>query len=186
MSQGDGTGMTQVSPGPNDQNPVCSPDSKWVYFTNMSTRQLFKVPLSGGKPQLVISALVENVGGYDFAPDGKTFVLGTYDFKAQRPTFSILSSDTSQIIKTYDYDPRHTGALRFLPDGKGIVYPIHDKGADNLFVQPLDGSAGRQLTKFDSLHIYSYQFSPDGKRLALVRGDSPSDIVLIKDAKAEK
>ena len=183
VSQADGTGMMQVSPGPNDQNPVCSPDSKWVYFTNMSTRKLFKVPLSGGTPQLVVPTIVENVGGYSFAPDGKTFVLGTYDFKAQRPTFSILSTDSGQIIKTYDYDPRHTGALRFSPDGKGIVYPIHDKGADNLFVQPLDGGPSRQLTNFDSLRIYSYQFAPDGKRLALVRGDSPSDVVLIEDTR---
>ena len=59
---------------------------------------------------------------------------------------------------------------------------VRDKGVDNLYLQPLDGSPGRQLTNFTSLKIYSYQWSPNGKMLALVRGDSPSDLVLIKDA----
>jgi Tol biopolymer transport system component len=87
-------------------------------------------------------------------------------------------------VKNFEFDPRHQGVLRFSPDGKGFVYPIRDKGVDNLYLQPLDGSQGRQLTNFTSLKIYSYQWSPDGKNLALVRGDSQSDLVLIKDAKS--
>lgn len=118
----------------------------------------------------------------DFSPDGQTFVLGTYDFKAQKPTFSIVSTDSGQILRTYEYDPRHVGVVRFSPDGKAIIYPIREKGVDNLWLQPLDGSPGRQLTKFDSLKIYSYQWAPDRKRLALVRGDDPSDVVLIQDS----
>ena len=64
---------------------------------------------------------------------------------------------------------------------KRDVYPIREKGVDNLWFQPLDRSTGRQLTKFSSLKIYSYRWSFDGKSLALVRGDSPSDLALIKD-----
>ena len=40
----------------------------------------------------------------------------------------------------------------------------------------------RFLTRFASLRIYPYQRSADGKRLALVRGDAPSDLVLIREA----
>ncbi|HVI07673.1 MAG TPA: hypothetical protein VND65_05215, partial [Candidatus Binatia bacterium] len=79
------------------------------------------------------------------------------------------------------YDPRHAGILRFSPDGKGVVYPIHDKGMDNLWLQPVDGGPGRQITNFTALKIYSYGWSPDGKSLALVRGESPSDLVLVHD-----
>jgi Tol biopolymer transport system component len=60
---------------------------------------------------------------------------------------------------------------------------VREKGVDNLWLQPLDGGAGRQLTNFSSLKIYSYQWSLDGKNLALVRGDSPSDLVLIQDSR---
>jgi eukaryotic-like serine/threonine-protein kinase len=100
----------------------------------------------------------------------------------QRPTFSLVSTDSGGILKTFEYDPRHSGELRFSPDGKAVVYPIRDKGVDNLWLQPLDGSPGRQLTNFDSLKISSYGWSLDRKRLALVRGDAPSDIVLIQDS----
>jgi Tol biopolymer transport system component len=102
----------------------------------------------------------------------------------RKPTIFLFSLETGQMIKNFEYDSRHEGVLRFSPDGKGLVYPIRDKGVDNLYLQPLDGGPGRQLTNFTSLKIYSYQWSPDGKSLALVRGDSPSDLVLIKDAKS--
>ena len=82
----------------------------------------------------------------------------------------------------FEYDPRHRGQPRFSPDGKGIVYPVREKGVDNLWLQPLNGGPGRQLTNFSTLKIYSYQWSPDGKSLALVRGDSPSDLVLIQNS----
>jgi len=85
-------------------------------------------------------------------------------------------------LRTFEYDPRHRGTLHLTPDGKGIVYPIREKGVDNLWVQPLDGGAGRQLTNFTGLKIYSYQWAADGRSLALVRGDSPSDLVLIQDS----
>ena len=182
LSEADGTGAHQISFGKNDSNAICSPDAKWIYYLDASERKLMKVPISGGTPQVAAPDIVENTGGYDFSPDGRTIVLGTYDFKVQKPTFSLLSVDSGQILRTIEYDPRQIGHLRYSPDGKAIVYTIHEKGVDNLWLQPLDGSPGRQLTNFDSLKIYSYQWSPDRKRLALVRGDTPSDIVLIRDS----
>jgi serine/threonine protein kinase/Tol biopolymer transport system component len=181
-SEADGTGMRQLSDGRDDESPVCSPDAKWVFYVVRPTRALMKVPIDGGAPQPVTSSFVEFGGLYDFAPDGRTFVQGTYDFKAQKPTFSLLSTDSGQVLRTFEYDPRHSGQLRFSPDGKAIVYPVREKGVDNLWLQPLDGGPGRQLTNLDSLKIYSYQWSMDGKRLAFVRGDSPSDVVLIQDS----
>jgi serine/threonine protein kinase/dipeptidyl aminopeptidase/acylaminoacyl peptidase len=180
-SEADGTGMRQLSHGKDDEYPMCSPDAKWVFYVDTTTRALKKMPIDGGPAQPVTSSIVEIQALYDFAPDGRSLVMGTYDFKVQRPTFSLLSADSGQILRTFEYDPRHRGQLRFTPDGKAIVYPIREKGVDNLWLQPLDGRPGRQLTSFDSLKIYSYQWSPDGKRLALVRGDSPSDVVLIQD-----
>ena len=84
-----------------------------------------------------------------------------------------------------EYDPRPNGQLRFSPDGKAIVYPSREKGADNLWRQPLDGGPSRRLTNFTSLKIYSYQWSPDGKSLVLVRGDSPSGLVLIQNSQGK-
>ena len=181
-SDADGTGLRQLTQGQSDQHPACSPDAKTVFYADTTAHRYMKVPIDGGKPEPVVNLLAETRGGIDIARDGRTMVLGTYDFKAQRPTISLASADSGQILRTLQYDSRHTGQLRFSPDGKGIVYSIREKGVDNLWLQPLDGGSGRQVTNFTSLKIYSYQWSADGKSLALVRGDSPTDLVLIQDS----
>ena len=181
--EANGSGLLRLSDGKDDEFPRCSPDGKTVFYLDMPAKALKKVPIDGGKSQAVTGAFVEANGGFDIARDGKTAVVGSYDFKVERPNISLVSLDSGEILRTLDYDVRHSGSLQFSPDGKGIVYPVQEKGVDNLWLQPLDGSAGRQLTNFTALRIYSYQWSPDGKSLALIRGDSPSDLVLIQNQK---
>jgi len=184
-SEADGTGLHRLTEGKRDMFPMCSPDGKTVFYMDMTVPAYMKVSIDGGQPERVTKDFAEFNAGFDVARDGKTVVLGTYDFKAQRPTISLVSSDSGQVLRVFEYDPRHRGRLRFSPDGKGIVYPVREKGVDNLWLQPLDGGPGRQLTNFGSLKIYSYQWSPDGKSLALVRGDSPSDLVLIQNSQTK-
>src|SRR5579859_2612537 len=182
-SNPDGTGLTQVSHGKDDELPVCSPDGKTVFYIDQVSRAYMRVS-PGGKPEPLLKNVTEPAevrAGFAIARDGNTALLGTYDFKAQKPNISVISLMTGQITRTFEYDPRHNGIMQFSPDGKGVVYPNRDKGVDNLWLQPLDGGAGHQITNYTSLRIYSYQWSPDGKRLALVRGDTPSDLVLIQD-----
>jgi serine/threonine protein kinase len=181
-SEADGTGLRRLTGGRRDMSPVCSPDGKTVFYQDVAAAAYMKVPIDGGQPERVAKEFAQFSAGYDIARDGKTAVLGTYDFKVQRPNISLVSLDSGQLLRTFEYDPRHQGQLRFSPDGKGIVYPVREKGVDNLWMQPLDGGPGRQLTNLGSLKIYSYQWSPDGKSLALVRGDSPSDLVLIQNS----
>jgi eukaryotic-like serine/threonine-protein kinase len=182
-SEADGTGLRQLTNGKNDQFPMCSPDGKTVFFVNITTNAYMKVSIDGGEARRLAPDFAEINGAYDIARDGKTAALGTYDFKAQRPNISLVSVESGTVLRTLEFDPRHTGLLRFSPDGKGITYPIREKGVDNLWLQPLDGGGpGRQITNFSALKIYSHQWSQDGKNLAFVRGESPSDLVLIQDA----
>jgi Tol biopolymer transport system component len=51
----------------------------------------------------------------------------------------------------------------------------------NIFVQPVDGSPGRQVTNFTSDSINSFAWSHDGKTLAVVRVHNTSDIVLLHE-----
>jgi eukaryotic-like serine/threonine-protein kinase len=184
-SEADGSGLRSLTHGKRDFSPACSPDGKTVFYLDLAQSFFMKVPVDGGQPERVGKEFVESTGTFDIARDGKTAVLSTYDFKAQRPKIALVSLDSGQLLQTKEYDPRHNGQLRFSPEGKAIVYPIREKGADNLWRQPLDGSPGRQLTNFTSLKIYSYQWSPNGKSLALVRGDSPSDLVLIQNSQGK-
>ena len=181
-SEADGTGLRRITEGKRDLFPMCSPDGKTLFYMDTAAFAYMKVPIDGGKAERISSEYAAFAEGYDIARDGKMAVLGTYDFKTQKPNISLVSLESGKALRTFEYDPRHRGTLRFSPDGKGIVYPIREKGVDNLWVQPLDGSPGRQLTNFTALKIYWYQWSSDGKSLALVRGDSPSDLVLIQDS----
>jgi serine/threonine protein kinase len=181
-SEADGTGLRQLTNGKNDQFPMCSPDGKTVFFVNIAANAYMKVPIDGGEAKRLAWDFAEINGSYDIARDGKTAALGTYDFKAQRPNISLVSVESGTVLRTFEFDPRHAGLLRFSPDGKGVVYTIREKGVDNLWLQSLDGGPGQQITNFTALEIYSYQWSQDGKHLALVRGESPSDLVLIQDA----
>ena len=76
--------------------------------------------------------------------------------------------------------PRGGPVSRWTPDGKGIAFNDVGRGG-NLWVQPLDGSARRQLTHFaDDRTITDFAWSRDGTRLAITRNTVTNDIVLFK------
>ena len=62
------------------------------------------------------------------------------------------------------------------------MYPIEQNQVDNLWLQPLDGSAGRQITNFSNDKIQSFEYSPDGKHLGMLRLHVESDVVILLDA----
>lgn len=64
-----------------------------------------------------------------------------------------------------------------------MLYSFRDNNADNLWLQPLDGSLGKQVTQFKSERIADFHWSFDGAKLALVRGHVESDVVLMRDTK---
>jgi len=59
--------------------------------------------------------------------------------------------------------------------------PPTEKGTDNLWLQPLDGSSGHEVTHFQGDTIQYYLFSPDGKTLGVMRTHIESDAVLLRD-----
>ncbi len=67
------------------------------------------------------------------------------------------------------------------PDGKTVAYVIRDQGVDNIWAQPLDGSPGHQITNFTSERIADFQWSPDGKTLAVARTHDTSDVVMLRE-----
>jgi Tol biopolymer transport system component len=78
--------------------------------------------------------------------------------------------------------PNEIGFLiGFTPDGKGLAYKTVDNGVSNIWVQPLDGSPAHRLTNFTSDRILAFQFSPDGKSLAVAQQHIVSDVVLLRD-----
>jgi WD40 repeat protein len=83
-------------------------------------------------------------------------------------------------------DPRmaagefRSNAISFTPDGKSLAYIVREKGVDNVWSRPADGSPGHQLTHYTSEKIAQFRWSPDGKTLAVVHTHDTSDVVLLQ------
>src|SRR5262249_10932879 len=128
-----------------------------------------------------------DLGGFIpwFSPDGKMIVFrynqGTSENYHHK--IAVIPASGGSPLYTFDLDARARDArVQFTLDNRGLVYPIYDAGAGNLWVQPLSGGPIKQLTFFKSMRIQEFAISPDGKTIALLRGELTSDVVLIKDA----
>jgi Tol biopolymer transport system component len=91
-----------------------------------------------------------------------------------------LDAGANGTSRTLNPDPRASGAVMFTPDGKAVAYPILENGVSNVWVQPLDGSPGRQITNFKSRTFQTFSWSPNGESLAIIREMSQSDVVLLR------
>jgi eukaryotic-like serine/threonine-protein kinase len=177
-----GGNLKQVSQGKTDNYPVCAPDSHSVYFMDGATGKVMQVPIDGGVARKV-SDLSINAGFFDISPDGRTLAFATIDHAGgHEEKLALVATDTGQLQKQIEFQRPRRGMVRFSRDGKSVVYPIRENNADNLWQQPLDGSAGKQLTSFKTEHIWDYRWSADGSKLGLVRGHTDSDVVLIRNS----
>jgi len=202
----DGSNPAQLTNGAFDRFPVCSPDGKWVYYYDGNGPHYAKrVPLEGGQPEPVPASDVRGMYGFGageaISPDGKLLIFNADVNSADNSPGAVSrlalvtlnstshdsSSPSSPILLRPD--PRmatgggngFTNAISFTPDGKSVAYIVRDHGVDNIFVQPLDGSPGHQITNFPSEHIAEFQWSPDGKTLAVARAQNTSDVVLLRE-----
>ena len=181
----DGSDPLQLTHGDEDRSPVCSPDQKWVYYFDYRDSKIHRVPVDGsGKSE----AILDLPQGYSvavalsFSPDGKTLAAALPD--AQRRGTKIALYDLGSASPPLMIDAsRRTRGLQFTHDGKSVVYAMRENGVDNIWMQPLDGSAGRQMTDFKSEQIWFVDLSPDGKNLAVLRGRYVSDVVLLQETK---
>ena len=71
--------------------------------------------------------------------------------------------------------------LRWTPDGKTLAYLDSRNGVTNIWGLPLDGGPPKQLTDFPSGRIFTFEWSRDGRQLALSRGVVTSDIVTLSN-----
>jgi eukaryotic-like serine/threonine-protein kinase len=175
-----GENLKQITNGRNDRYPVCSPDAHWVYYLDGGTGKIMKVPLDGGAAEKVTDLPIVEL--FDISSDGSTLVFATVDHVGDHEAkLALVAADTGK-ARLLKFERNPAGVVRFSHDGKAVVYAVYENGTDNLWQQPLDGSAGKQLTFFTSERIQDFHFSFDGSRLAMVRGHNDSDVVLIRSA----
>ena len=184
----DGTNLKQLSFGAGDVGPTCSLDSPWVYYRNVVNQRIMRVPMEGGDSEIVPGTgspgLILGVPGMGVSHDGKHIAyIATKSGEHGELKIAVvdLMGVSEPRARVLDADQRVTSETRFTPDDKSVVYIVNENGADNLWLQPLDGSRGRQITNFTSDSIQTFEFSPDGKSIGALTSHIESDVVLLRD-----
>ena len=177
----DGSNLTQLTNGTGEFYPQCSPDNQWVVFHRLSAGDaisVWKVSLDGGAPVQLINQPSTRAA---VAPDGN-LVASTYRETGDGPFRIGVYPLSGAEGKVRTLEPlagaRLFVPLRWSPDGRAVVYVVRKDGVDNLWNHTIENNSSQQLTNFASEHIYSFDFAPDGKRLALARGNQISYVVL--------
>ena len=158
------------------------------------------MPMAGGDDQLVRGTPVANalLDQAALSPDGQTLAVFLSLESQESRTYSSqielisLDPDAGKRIRSIHLDPSLNAVFRnigppsgsgfhFTPDGKSLALVSDDKGVDNVWAQPLDGSRAHKLTSFTSQLIQDFRWSRDGKRLAVLRSNSTSDVILLHE-----
>jgi serine/threonine protein kinase len=187
FADAEGATVKQLTAGKLDSFPACTPDGKTVLYQD-ADNILQKVSSEDGSPQRAFDFPV--FSRITISPDGKLAAFVTQRGNDPKETLALLSLDSSQPARFLEFERTRVefqfsytlGSIAFSADGKGIVYPIRSGDTDNLWLQNLDGSPGKQLTDFKSEVIRDFDFSFDGKQLAIIRGHREADVVLLRDS----
>ena len=187
QADADGGNPKKLTSGKFDFLPVCSPDAKTVFYEDADGK-LEKVPLEGGASQQIPELAV--FSRITISPDGKLAAFVTFRLGDPKEKLVLLPLDSSQPSRFLEFERPRAGSLeslgdapiRFASDTKAVIYPVRAGDTDNLWLQHLDGSPGKPVTDFKSELIRDFDWSLDGKQLAVIRGHRDSDVVLIRDS----
>ena len=159
-----------------------SNDGKSVVYQSLrgGNWALMKVSIDGGDASQVTDRRCISPS---ISPDGKSIACFSPDARASLkwqiaivpfdggPATQLIDLPTTVFI---DAGPKWT------PDGRSIAY-IDNRGASNVYSQPIDGGPPKALTNYKADNINSFAWTRDGKQLIIGRGPTVDDVVLIKD-----
>jgi Tol biopolymer transport system component len=174
----------QVTNGSNyDKEPDVSADGQWVVYTSWPSNSpsVWKAPLRGGTPVPVSAQQAQ----YPFvSPDGKQIVCQIREFNAMWHV-AILSLENGVVLKEFSELPINgfkSTPVRWSPDGSALDYVAVQGGSSNIWRQPLNGGAPRQLTRSAEDSIIYFAWNRSGTKLAYIRGRADSDVMLFRRA----
>ena len=165
--------------------PVISRDDRHViYLSGRGGSQTpWMVPIEGGAETEIVKAFAQ-AGSVDVSPDGGRLAFVSSESQNQ---FVVMVCDLpactnrQRLPPPTNFSTTGSSAMRWTPDGRSLAYV--DTNGSNIWSQPLDGGAPRQITHFSDRRVASFAWSRDGKRLAVARTTTTNDIVLLKGLK---
>jgi Tol biopolymer transport system component len=145
---------------------------------------LWRVSIDGGASQQLTD---KYTAAAVFSPDGKSVAALYREEQPSSPLkLAIFPLAGGQPTRVFDA-PVFTEEVSRIPpprwtaDGRALTYVVTSAGVSNIWLQPINSDAPRQLTTFKSDRIFFFDWSQDGKQLLVARGLVASDVVLISN-----
>ena len=183
----DGSNPLQLTFGNSESHwPQFTADGKFVIYQHFEpgvTSTLWRVPIEGGAPVKVTDGFAVRPA---VSPDGRQLGFWHNDGQANaRWKLGLFSLESGTLLKTFEVGPtvqvNWNSMVRWSGDGRSLTYVDTRAGIENVWAQPIDGGAAKQITNFTDNRIFSFDWSRDG-RLITSRGVMTSDVVMITDA----
>jgi serine/threonine protein kinase/Tol biopolymer transport system component len=181
----DGSNLKQLTFGTaGGEHPYITPDGKRVIFTSFNAGKItpWIIPADGGEP---IQLSDKQMRCYDASPDSKQVVCNDLsEGEGLNLKIALLPVEGGGPAKVIEAPVKFFPDLGWTPDGSAITLGHYQDSGTNIWTLPLDGGPPKPLTNFNDpslREIYTYALARDGKRLAVVRSNSTSDLVLISD-----
>ena len=175
----DGTGLRVLSTEVDARGSASwSPDGQWLVTggSDRAGQGLFKIPVNGGAPvRLMSGPALDPV----WSPTEDLIVYGGANVFTSVPLAAVRADGSA--VKLPAITVRREGErVRFLPDGRGLVYMQNDTPGQDFWLLDLTTMQSRQLTRLNSLDtMRTFDITPDGKQIVFDRLHENSDIVLI-------
>jgi eukaryotic-like serine/threonine-protein kinase len=183
----DGSNQRQLTSGGEDYMPVFTADGQWVVFASWDPGKIVicKVSVNGGDPIQLTDRFTSNPV---VSPDGNMIACFYGDEQpGAPPRIALLPIGGGQFARTFELPlTANFNSIRWSIDRRALTYIDTRGGISNIWSQPLDGGAPRQLTNFNdqaTRTIFRYDYSRDGRQLLLVRGTPTSDVVMISNVR---
>ena len=96
---------------------------------------------------------------------------GVYFLAGKRaPSFNLENMRMTQVTTS-----GNAGAAALSPDGRYIVYALHDGAQESLWVRQVATGGNVQVLAPDQVHFVAVSFTPDGNYIYFVRSDKTSE-----------
>jgi Tol biopolymer transport system component len=186
----DGGNSKQLSTGDLDILPACSPDGKFILYSDVSGMgHVMRVGIDGGTPTQLTKEFMQSV---QVSPDNQTMAAFYRPDPGKPPKIAIVGLEGGEIRSLYDV-PNETivgsgdggHKLEWTKDGKNVIYAVNKDEGASIWAQPVGAPgvppvAPKRIATFPSeTQVWAVTISPDGKQVLYSSGVSATDAVLI-------